>query len=152
MLGDYSKLVTLYKLSEVYFRLFGTNGFRAKAKNERFSAAGSRCHQNFKFENVTSRRRLADYVKKLHQKACCTCSTIILPHSTNQIIDFWCCRCRCRRQILNSLVTAKRFQGLSKTLSCSSRTVKSPELISTTAIGGKKLSSVKDIASTETLD
>ena len=31
-------------------------------------------------------RHLADYVKKLHQKACCTCSTIIFSHSTNQII------------------------------------------------------------------
>ena len=50
-----------------------------------------------------SRRRLADYVKILHQKACRTCSTIIFLHSTNQIIDLWRCRWRCRRQILNSL-------------------------------------------------
>ena len=50
-----------------------------------------------------SRRRLADYVKILHQKVCCMCSTIIFPHSTNQIIDLW--RCRCRSQILNSLIT-----------------------------------------------
>ena len=50
------------------------------------------------------RRRLADYVKTLHQKACCTCSTIIFLHSTNQIIDLWRCRWRCRRQILNSLL------------------------------------------------
>ena len=50
-----------------------------------------------------SRRRLADFVKTLHQKACRTCSTIIFPHSTNQIIDLW----RCRRQILNSLLFHK---------------------------------------------
>ena len=31
-------------------------------------------------------RHLADYVKKLYQNACCTCSTIIFSHSTNQII------------------------------------------------------------------
>ena len=31
---------------------------------------------------------------KLHQKAYRTCSTIIFPHSTNQIIDLWRCRCR----------------------------------------------------------
>ena len=31
---------------------------------------------------------------KLHQKACRTCSTIIFPHSTNQIIHL--CRCHCR--------------------------------------------------------
>ena len=39
-----------------------------------------------------SRRRLADYVKTLHQKACRTCSTIIFHHSTNQIIDLKRCR------------------------------------------------------------
>ena len=55
-----------------------------------------------------SRRRLADYVKTLHQKACRTCSTIIFLHSTNGIIDLWHCRWRCRRQILNSLITQSR--------------------------------------------
>ena len=39
-----------------------------------------------------SRRRLADYVKTLHQISCRTCSTIIFLHSTNQIIDLWRCR------------------------------------------------------------
>ena len=43
------------------------------------------------------RRRLADYVKKLHQKTCSTCNTIIFPHSSNQIIDLWRCRCHFRR-------------------------------------------------------
>ena len=52
-----------------------------------------------------SRRRLADYVKKLHQKACRTCSTIIFARSTNQIIDLG--RCRCRGHFLNSLVTLR---------------------------------------------
>ena len=33
-----------------------------------------------------SRRCLADYVKKLQQKACRTCSTIIFPYSTNEIM------------------------------------------------------------------
>ena len=51
----------------------------------------------------TSRRRLADYVQTLHQKACPTCSTIVFLYSTNQIIDLWRCRWRCRRQISNSL-------------------------------------------------
>ena len=53
-----------------------------------------------------SRRRLADYVKTLYQKACRTCSTIISLHLTNQIIDLWHCRWRwrCPRQILNSLL------------------------------------------------
>jgi len=64
-----------------------------------------------------SRRRLADYVKTLHQKACGTCSMIIFLHSTNQIIDLWRCRWRCRRQILNSLFalsgqTVKNFHWL----------------------------------------
>ena len=57
----------------------------------------------FRTSNINiSRRRLADYVKKLHQKVCHTCSTIIFPHSTNQI-DFWCCY-RCRRNFFNSAI------------------------------------------------
>ena len=47
-------LVALYKISEVYFRLLGTYGIHAKAKKERFSAAGFRCRQNLKYENFTS--------------------------------------------------------------------------------------------------
>ena len=50
-----------------------------------------------------SRRRLVDYVKTLHQKACCTCNIIIFLHSTNQINDFWPSRCRCRRHFFNFL-------------------------------------------------
>ena len=57
------------------------NAFQVKAKNGRFTAGGSRCRQNLKYEN--SRRRLADFVKKLQQKACRTCSTIIFSYSTN---------------------------------------------------------------------
>ena len=52
-----------------------------------------------------SRRRLADYIKALHQKACHTCSTNFFLHSINQIIYLWCCRGRCRRQISNSLMS-----------------------------------------------
>ena len=91
----------MYKIGAVYFRLLGTNVFHAKAKNERLSAASSRCRQNLKYENFTT--SLADYVKILHQKACRTCSTIIFPHSNNQVIDLWRCRDRCRRHLLNSL-------------------------------------------------
>ena len=42
------------KKGEVYFHLFGTNGYHAKAKNETFTAASSRCRQNLKYENFTS--------------------------------------------------------------------------------------------------
>ena len=55
-----------------------------------------------------SRRRLPDYVKKLHQQACRTCSTIIFLHSTNQIIDLWRCPWHCRLQIWNTLLTKWR--------------------------------------------
>ena len=48
-------LVTLYKIGEVHFRsVLGTNGFHEKTQKERFAAAGSRCHQNLKYENFTS--------------------------------------------------------------------------------------------------
>ena len=36
---------------------------------------------------------LADYFKKLHRNACRTCSTIIFPCLTNQIIDVRRCHC-----------------------------------------------------------
>ena len=39
-------LVTLKKIDEVHFRLLDTNGYHVKAKNKRFTAASSRCHQN----------------------------------------------------------------------------------------------------------
>ena len=60
----YSMLITSYKIGGVHFPLFDTSGFHVKAKNERFTAASSRCRQNLKYE--ISRRRLADYVKTLH--------------------------------------------------------------------------------------
>ena len=89
----------------MHFCLLGTNatnGFHVKAKNERLTAPGLRCRQSLKYEN--SRRHLVDYVKELHQKAWCACSTIIFSHSTKQIIDLWRCPGRCRRHFLNSLL------------------------------------------------
>ena len=43
----------LYKIGEVYFRLLGTNGFHAKAKSERFTAASSPRRQNLKYKHFT---------------------------------------------------------------------------------------------------
>ena len=47
-------LITLYKIGGAHFRLFGTNGIHAKAKNERYTAASLRCRQNLKYENFTA--------------------------------------------------------------------------------------------------
>ena len=57
-------LVALHKIGKVHFRMFGTHGFHANAKNERFTAAGSRCRHNLKHENFMSllgrlRRKIA---------------------------------------------------------------------------------------------
>ena len=41
--------------------------------------------------------------QKLHQRACRTCSTILIPHSTNQIIHLWRCRRFCRRRFVQNL-------------------------------------------------
>ena len=38
---------------------------------------------------------------------CCTCSTLIFPHSTNQIIDLWRCPYRCRPHFFNSLLSLR---------------------------------------------
>lgn len=55
-----------FVFSDCYFRLLGTNGHHANAKNERFNAACSSCRQN----NMN-----------------------IFPHSTNHI-GLWRSRCR----------------------------------------------------------
>ena len=94
-------LNTLYKIRELHFRFLGTNDFYVKAKNERFTAASSRCRQNLKYENYTS--SIGRLRQNIASKACRTCSTIIFLYSANQIIDLWRCRWQCRRQILNSL-------------------------------------------------
>ena len=47
-------LVKLYKKGELHFRSFDTNGFHVKETNERFTAAGLRCHQNLKYEHFKS--------------------------------------------------------------------------------------------------
>ena len=86
---DYSMLVRLYKIGGVHFRLLGTNVFHLKLKKDLVLRARVVVRtSNMKI----SRRRLADYVKTLQQKACYTCSTIIFLLSTNQIIDLWRCR------------------------------------------------------------
>ena len=52
--------VKLYKIGEVHFRLFYSNSFHVKAKNERFTAAGSHCTK-------ISSRHLAHYsISRVH--------------------------------------------------------------------------------------
>ena len=92
-------------MGEVHLRLLATNGFHAKTKNERLTAAGSRCYQNLKNENFRS----SFDVKKLPQKACRTCSTITFPHLTNHIINLWCCRCRCEKSQKIFLLSRKIY-------------------------------------------
>ena len=84
----------------MHFRLFSTNGYHAKAKNERFTPVGSRCRVSLKIKIFGS--SFGRHRKKLHPKACRTGSTIIFPRSTNQIIDLWRFRC-CRHFLLPSV-------------------------------------------------
>ena len=100
---DYSMLITSYKIGGVHFRLFGMNGFHVKALRMKDLLLRAPVVVRTSHMKI-SRRRLADYVKTLHQKVCRTCSTITFLHSTNEIIDLWHCRWRCHRQILNSLL------------------------------------------------
>jgi len=101
--------VTLYETGEVHFCLFGTNGIYVKAENENFIATGLPCRQNLKYENFTS--SFGRLRQNVQQKAC---RTIIFPRSTNQIIDLWRCRGRCRRHFLNSLVCSWRRKFVSR--------------------------------------
>ena len=57
----------------------------------------------------------ADFVKNCTKKrAARAASTIIFPHSTNQIIDLRRCRGRCRRHFLNSLMSIKACAQVGK--------------------------------------
>ena len=40
-------------MGKVAFHLIGTNSFHAKTDNDEFTAARSRCRQNYKFEKFT---------------------------------------------------------------------------------------------------
>ena len=67
-------------------------------------------------------RHLEDCVKNVHQKACRTCSKIIFSYSTNQIIDLWRCRCRCRsvlRFFNNYCKSCPKSKGTSTFRACS---------------------------------
>ena len=57
----------MYKIGEEQFLLLGTNGFHVKAKNERYLLLRARVVVRISKMKI-SRRRLADYVTKLHQK------------------------------------------------------------------------------------
>ena len=57
-------------LITLHFCSLGTNSFHVKAKSERSAARVVVRTSNMKI----SRLRLADYIKTLHQKACCTCT------------------------------------------------------------------------------
>ena len=69
-------------------------------------------HVAVKTLNLENSRR--HYFGRLRQiillKCVRTCSTIIFPHSSNQIIVFWRRRCCCRRPCLRSLITQKARQ------------------------------------------
>ena len=96
----YSMLVTLCKISEVYFCLLAAKDFRVKTKNGRFTSTGSRCRKKLQYENLTS--LFCKLGQKLPQKACSAIILFLFLHSTKEITDLWLCRCRCRRQLLNS--------------------------------------------------
>ena len=71
MFCDYSKLVMLYKVGVVYFRLLGTNGFHVKAENEWFTVGGFTLWSE----------------PQIRQKIARTWNAIVFLHSTNQMID-----------------------------------------------------------------
>ena len=54
---------------------------------------------------VISRCCFVENGTDLSIRACRTCSTIIFPHSTNQILSLWRCRCRSRRWCSHSLLS-----------------------------------------------
>ena len=78
-------LVTLCKINEVHFRLLGTICLHVKAKNKRFTAAGSHCRQNPKYENFTL--SLGRLCRKIAPKA--------LPHVQHDYFSSFNQSCYC---------------------------------------------------------
>ena len=65
---------------------------------------------------------------KLHRRAYRTFSTILFPHSTNQIVDLWRCRLCCRRRFVqNSLIGSAAHASSDNTLG--SPSISTPELL-----------------------
>ena len=54
---DYSMLVTMHKIGNAHFRLFGMNCFRVETENTRFTAGSSPCCQKVKYREVKQPRR-----------------------------------------------------------------------------------------------
>jgi len=63
-------------MGKVVFHLIGTNSFHAKTDNEEFTAARSRCRQNYKFEKFT-----LSFGRNNAREA-----RLFFSHSTNHII------------------------------------------------------------------
>ena len=61
---------------------------------------------------VNSRCCFAEDGTDLFITACRTCSTIIFPHSANQILNLWRCRCRSCRWCFNTSVCAHTNVGI----------------------------------------
>ena len=77
-------LVTSIKMGGV-LSLHSHEWCHVNEENAIFSAVDPRSRQNLKFENLCG--PLLENVKEMYLSACCTCSTIMFPHSTNDIID-----------------------------------------------------------------
>ena len=78
----------MFKIGGVHFHFLGMNGFHVKAKNERFTAASSRCRQNLKYENFMSsfgRLRQLEKKKKLTSEKCLRCFENIAPKSVPHV-------------------------------------------------------------------
>ena len=101
---DYSVLFTLYNTGELFCNWMDTNGFKVRTENNCFVVICSRCRQNLKFGDFTS--LFCGVRQKMHGNSCYTCSTMIFPFLTNDVLALWrcCSRSRSSRLCLNSLL------------------------------------------------
>ena len=69
------------------FRIIASVGFHLKEDNERFTAMGSRCCQDLKFENVTSLFDILLRIFKDLKMNTARAARLFSPQSTNHVID-----------------------------------------------------------------
>ena len=88
---NYPILFAFYNVNEEPYNWISLSA--VKVNTRRFTIVCSSVHQDGKCGS----RCFAEDGTELFISACRTCSTIIFPHPTNQILNLWRCACRsCR--------------------------------------------------------
>ena len=83
-----------HELYEKVVRILLSALYKVNVGNKWLIVLCSRCRQNLKFADFMLLFSWWGTALEMHGNLCCTCSTIISPFLTNNILALWRCRCR----------------------------------------------------------